>query len=457
MSNEAKGKSVGHEPLDQKGTSTRCPNPQCMAENTAGQKFCGQCGQSLNPDVGQLIEWALTRKLEQKFKDHKVVEVETAEAIANRLIGWAKIFGTILGAAVAILVAALGIMGLNSSADFQKKVEETTAKLEVAAQKVQREYNAQAKDIKTKGEQVVKQFGKDQEQLAVLEKSLPAFEIQLTQLQEKLDEYHEEFGGQVAGLKKQVGVIEDLGFGKTSELSSEQKAKIEAALKPYRVYLTMLGLKDADREIPVYAVEGETLNTFFVPGRNAVYIDTRLVDDTDLVLREFTHYVLFSSLEFDFRGASLGGDVFNLLESGLADYFPCSYLNKATVGEGFMRVAKEAGQTNTDKPWIRNLDNDRTFTEISRGANEQNGAEVFGGAFWDLRKRLTREVSDALLARAWMAAKPNDFKGISRDVAKRFRDLLLEQEVMEPSTKVRRAINDVFAEREVAPAPQHNG
>src|SRR5688500_5394276 len=84
------------------GGTLRCPDPGCGAENPAGQRFCGQCGQPLDPGVEKLVEWAVARRLDTVLKDRKVIEVETAAAIASRLIGWAKIYGTILGGSVAI-------------------------------------------------------------------------------------------------------------------------------------------------------------------------------------------------------------------------------------------------------------------------------------------------------------------------------------------------------------------
>ncbi len=95
--------------------------------------------------------------------------------------------------------------------------------------------------------------------------------------------------------------------------------------------------------------------------------------------------------------------------SGLADYFPCSFNNKQWFGEIAARgPLKEV----INKPYIRDLGNDRKFTEgppnASPYAAPQDGGEIWGGAFWEMRKLLGQATADKLLFSTWVALQPSD-------------------------------------------------
>jgi hypothetical protein len=89
---------------------------------------------------------------------------------------------------------------------------------------------------------------------------------------------------------------------------------------------------------------------------------------------------------------------FAAIESGLADYFACSFLDRSKLGE---KAAKVWGIG----PYIRTLDNRRTFAEFStlpRDGIHYAGAEIWGGLFWSLRAQLGRTEADKILAVAWL-------------------------------------------------------
>jgi hypothetical protein len=88
------------------------------------------------------------------------------------------------------------------------------------------------------------------------------------------------------------------------------------------------------------------------------------------------------------------------LESGLADYFPCSINGDSDFGkEIFADIAKK-------NPGItmpsRNLDNHHSFSEIQPGKVElHDEGTIWGGAYWQMRTSIGREASDKLLLAAW--------------------------------------------------------
>ena len=70
----------------------------------------------------------------------------------------------------------------------------------------------------------------------------------------------------------------------------------------------------------------------------------------------------------------------------LAFYLPASYLDNPKVLK-------------------YNLDNQsdfRQYEKLDDGAKPYVGAEIMGGVFWDLRKRLTRDIVDKLIFSAWV-------------------------------------------------------
>jgi hypothetical protein len=83
-----------HEREDQ--TPTVCP--KCGLNNPAANRFCGSCGAvlaSTPPDeaILSVIDARVHAVLDRGPKDQKLVEIEIAQAAADRLTGWAKTFG----------------------------------------------------------------------------------------------------------------------------------------------------------------------------------------------------------------------------------------------------------------------------------------------------------------------------------------------------------------------------
>lgn len=86
------------------------------------------------------------------------------------------------------------------------------------------------------------------------------------------------------------------------------------------------------------------------------------------------------------------------IESALADYFPCSFSNRALFGEIVAAVMK------LPQPYVRNLNNERAFEETSETEGEEHDrGEIWAGAFWEIRSILGRELADRILARTWQA------------------------------------------------------
>ena len=78
--------------------------PRCEAANPDGKKFCGECGEALDPAlsaVKQFIDVSVRSQIlstvAERYKDQKLLEVETTQAIATRFSEWAKLLGFFIG------------------------------------------------------------------------------------------------------------------------------------------------------------------------------------------------------------------------------------------------------------------------------------------------------------------------------------------------------------------------
>src|SRR6266571_8008033 len=85
---------------------------QCHTESPAGKRYCGDCGHAFpltsTPVAALDVEKEVQKLLQEKFKDPKVLDVETSEAIAKRLQGWATLFVFFLGIPVALATILIG-------------------------------------------------------------------------------------------------------------------------------------------------------------------------------------------------------------------------------------------------------------------------------------------------------------------------------------------------------------
>src|SRR5689334_20854541 len=103
---------------------------RCNAPNPLEKKFCGDCGAHLDPTFGaikEIVGSTLREQVEgiitERYKDQKVVELETTQAIASRLSEWAKLFGFFVGIPIAVLILILAILGIRTYTDFSNQVD----------------------------------------------------------------------------------------------------------------------------------------------------------------------------------------------------------------------------------------------------------------------------------------------------------------------------------------------
>lgn len=362
---------------------------------------------STDPNLQQRVESIL----KEKYKDQKVVELETSEAIVTKLMDWAKTFGLVLGIPLTILGLALGVLGIKTLSDITKLADsakqefattiaaakdDLTRAIDTGRQDVavkQREADETFASLKTRGERYLAEYKNIEAQLAEvteLAKKIPTITRNLETLENKVDQIEEKIN------------ID------SSNISSKQEEAINSTLKLLQKYFQKIGFKPPKGRIRVRFEDdskGMGTTAFYDPGQNLVQIRSRLVDDLDLTIHSYAHHALMGRKEISLSSASYE---VQSIEAGLADYYTCSFTNNPHIAEKSIPIFREEhGAEKYPHPYLRNLDNDRSFDEVdlerAGEAELHDIGEIWGGAFWELRSRLGQETADKLLFSAWMA------------------------------------------------------
>ncbi len=226
-----------------------CAN--CNTQNPEGAKYCSNCGICLDLSSGPLkdtveasVRQEVDRALQQYTKEQKIVEFDVTEKVTNRLLGWAKILGTLIGALL-VVAGFLGVKSLKdlydtSKKELQHKVE--TAKQDVDKQKTELStlFEEQKKGLTT----LTSDYNSLHDRYAQLNSKLPEYEkISQTaiEIKAKLDgianslaEQDKRIGkldSQVQTLIGHIGKTDILGIG--SGIAYESGMQIDADGAPH--------------------------------------------------------------------------------------------------------------------------------------------------------------------------------------------------------------------------------
>jgi uncharacterized coiled-coil protein SlyX len=220
---------------------------------------------------------------------------------------------------------------------------------------------------------------------------------------------------QLKTLNNKVAQIDQkLSFGGAADLSLDLQNRLARVAEAYLNYFKKLGYAPKTPTINV-STKGAVPNflSYFDPATNTIFVQPPVAEDQFVLLREYSHHILYSSLSF---GAfdNLHSSNFSLipLESGLANYFSASYLGNPRLGAIAARYMKST--TQFEKPFLFNLDNTETVTTLVikdfRLRLDNNLQEAWGGLFWEIRQKLGQAIADKLLYDAWRSLpdEPND-------------------------------------------------
>jgi len=315
----------------------------------------------------------------KRLKDAKVVEIEVTRAIAERLFSWAKSFGLIVGVPIGLLGLVLGGLGIKSYADFSTLVgsarKEVTESIE-GARKSAVEIAGQAEKLRDDYAKLQTQFG---------EVSTLALNVQ--------------------DLSNKVQRIEEkISIQNPQALSADVQQNLENAIAQYREYFARLGYKPPSGRIEIEIDTKNSMNAYY-DGKKIV-IDKRMADMPDVIYRSYTHRALETVHEWGNLDTSL-----NAIESGLSDYFPCSYQDNPRFGVRFVQeFAASLPPEFAKRGLLRDMLNTIGLDTVV-SAEAHVAGEAWSGAFWEIRGLFGRDRADALFFQTWsekLDDKPTD-------------------------------------------------
>lgn len=218
----------------------------------------------------------------------------------------------------------------------------------------------------------------------------------------------------VEKISAKVEKLEKAAFEPSAALTPALQSQLQSSFDAFQDYLVSVGYKTAERNVTIFV--DPALQNAHYDGKRIV-LGKQLADDTDALFREYTHHALLAGGN---RNTMTNEQA--AVESGLADYFPCSFSNDPAFGEASIHVFRNyPGYEN--KTEIRMLDNDRKFTEVDKNAELHDVGEIWSGAFWEIRAQLGQASADKLLFSTWMAMLPLDtHKNFSARFAKKLID-----------------------------------
>ena len=360
--------------------------------------------EELDQIIGARVQAAVDKSVNTALKDQTLVELETAENVAVRSMKWAKIVGFFVSIPLILFAVLFSFLGVKTYFDLR----DVGAKVSDA--------NAVLKDVETLS---VKSTAILDQQRVLSEQSRQASE-ELIKQTEALQKGFKEGQVIVARLKKleeeipaiqkrQTDLEEDLRSieGRVSLGASERD--LDELFRKYLKFLNETGFpKDTQKVRIKKSIKKEhELNAFYNSATSTALIGRYFWNDRTAALREYTHHVLFL-----YHKGKVQMGQFGSIESGLADYFPASFLDSPLIGATAARELREVGRWTSPNDYIRNLQNDRKFGEMQvQIPIVQDAGEVWGGLWWELRDILGQKQTNPLLLTVWRML-PDNLSGL---------------------------------------------
>jgi hypothetical protein len=172
---------------------------------------------------------------------------------------------------------------------------------------------------------------------------------------------------------------------------------LEAGLRAFQSYLEDLGFQKIDRPVSVQIVEDSKAKegvALWEPLTASILVTEAFARDEASVLRQLAHQYLHI--------AQSESPEYSAIESGLATYFSCSFLDHPVIGD----KATQEGKTLLP---LRDLRNDRQVDEIDLEdwvSIQNDGSEIWGAVLWQVRMLLGKQRADRLVAETWRSLEP---------------------------------------------------
>lgn len=368
--------------------------------------------------VEYLVQRHVAAALAEQVKDRKVLEVETADAVNERVWKWAKFYASTVGTALSILAVVLGLFGIKSFADFRSALKSQQEAIERATEKVEAA-KMRAIEVSAEISATSRSFDNSKADVERLAMDLPAVQQQLAALRRQAEVERTQLSDRIDAVENALGVA----------LSSDDQRRLGEILMPYRAYLEDLGFGAARDPVTFHqAAEGTGL-AFYIDSK--LYFTPEALDEPTLIHREFTHHVLMQLFPREGRGvevdparaypSALGGSV--------VSYLAASFNDEPKLLD------------------LYDLDNGAPITASAirqYAINPSPAIESIGGAMWAIREAVPRSVADRTFADAWRRLDPEIASEEGLAQVRAFFQAVL---AAAPDAETRERMREVLAER----------
>jgi hypothetical protein len=260
------------------------------------------------------------------------------------------------------------------------------------AQKTATKLNDSLNEINKKQEETAKNENRLQKQLDEMRSDAELTKQLIKQQVDTLAEQHRR-------LAARVNVIEDAFCPGSSELRGDLRTQFNNFIK-YLTYLEGVGFKRFEENPPSLCIFSDknpatmlpvpmrtTKQVFYKPDDNTIYAHRELFSEPENVFPTYALYALTETANSAWED-TIGKNA--ELANGLAYYFSVSFLDAPEI--------RPVGSImNLDKLRLRSLDNDAKYSEV----DAPDHALVWGGALWQCRAQLGRDIVDKVALQAW--------------------------------------------------------
>ena len=254
------------------------------------------------------LDARITRVLSAQLKDSKVVEIETAQAIADRLFSWGKSFALAVGVPLTLGAFLLGVFGYQKYSDF-------TSTVSSAEQKALNQINKAAAQTGEEFEWRVTKLRQGYEKLE-------------SQLRET-----ETLPAKIQDLSNRLQHLEQIEIG--GPISDLTKSALLTNLEKYRDYMRQIGYQIPATKLNVQFDPQTTANAYYSADENSIIMDSALADDPETMYHAYTHHVL---KEVNPKSWDAAISTVAALNEALSVYLPCSYEGASKSGVKFVKT-----------------------------------------------------------------------------------------------------------------------
>ncbi len=375
------------------------------------------------------INAVVTNVVSSRLKDSKVLEIESAQAVVDRLVNWAKSFALVVGVPLATLAIVLGALGISTYSDFKSSV---TAGQKQVLDQISKRATETTQEFETRAASLRAGYAEQEGKL----KELAAIAPRLESIDDRLQRVEQvQFGGESS----------------TPELQRSVQKKIEE----YRVYLQKLGYKVPEGKITITLDSTQAGgNAFYLPDENEIIVDPKIIGDDALIIGPYTNRILVQTnpkIKWDNPSAKA-----QALLAGFRDYLFCSFLGRSIVGQEYVRVlSKTLPREIVKRGYLRNIENQDRFVrddERDPAKTEMHAAGLaWSGAFWEMRTALgcqptvpQCQVTDKILLSSWAAPFA---EGAASSLDQRFVQAILNNLPSDGDAATRTKVRSIFERR----------